>query len=438
MIYGFDPSSVPRFVFSIPIIGDLWWFWIFWVLLFSSLYLWLSYIQEFYKRSIPYIMLELRIPREVRKSPRAMEQVFMSIHGLRNSPNDIAEKWWEGEVTLWFSCELVSFGGDIHFYMRIPKKHRNLIEAALYAQYSDIELAEVTEDYIHRLPATVKELRQNNYELFGNELRLAKEDAYPIRTYVDFEAPDEERQLDPISSMLEVLAKLKPAEICWIQILIRPTDDSWKEANETLVEELKEKMATRRYETEGGGIVMVQRTPGEVEVIEAVERNLQKPGFESLIRYIYTAPKEIYGDTFPRRGVYGAFNQYATEHLNKFAHNTKAWTRTKFWHWPHLFPKKRQRARQERIFQYYRERRMFDETTLGAILRIRPFHWYVGAQKLGKMVLNVEELATIFHPPMFLVLTGPLIKSVESRKIGPPAGLPIYGEEGEEKLPGIK
>jgi len=169
MIYGFDPSSVPRFVFSIPIIGDLWWFWIFWVLLFSSLYLWLSYIQEFYKRSIPYIMLELRIPREVRKSPRAMEQVFMSIHGLRNSPNDIAEKWWEGEVTLWFSCELVSFGGDIHFYMRIPKKHRNLIEAALYAQYSDIELAEVTEDYIHRLPATVKELRQNNYELFGNE-----------------------------------------------------------------------------------------------------------------------------------------------------------------------------------------------------------------------------------------------------------------------------
>src|SRR3989338_3191313 len=393
MIYGFDPSSVPRFVFSIPIIGDLWWFWIFWVLLFSSLYLWLSYIQEFYKRSIPYIMLELRIPREVRKSPRAMEQVFMSIHGLRNSPNDIAEKWWEGEVTLWFSCELVSFGGDIHFYMRIPKKHRNLIEAALYAQYSDIELAEVTEDYIHRLPATVKELWQNNYELFWNELRLAKEDAYPIRTYVDFEAPDEERQLDPISSMLEVLAKLKPAEICWIQILIRPTDDSWKEANEALVEELKEKMTTRRYETEGGGIVMVQRTPGEVEVIEAVERNL---------------------------------------------HNTKAWTRTKFWHWPPLFPKKRQRARQERIFQYYRERRMFDETTLGAILRIRPFHWYVGAQKLGKMVLNVEELATIFHPPMFLVLTGPLIKSVESRKIGPPAGLPIYGEEGEEKLPGIK
>ena len=207
---------------------------------------------------------------------------------------------------------------------------------------------------------------------------------------------------------------------------------------------------------EPGGIIIIDSTAHNSELIPLAENTgfkfvksyvdsdsqvglvFQKPGFESLIRYIYTAPKEIYGDTFPRRGVYGAFNQYATEHLNKFAHNTKAWTRTKFWHWPHLFPKKRQRARQERIFQYYRERRMFDETTLGAILRIRPFHWYVGAQKLGKMVLNVEELATIFHPPMFLVLTGPLIKRVESRKIGPPAGLPIYGEEGEEKLPGIK
>ena len=44
-------------------------------------------------------------------------------------------------------------------------------------------------------------------------------------------------------------------------------------------------------------------------------------------------------------------------------------------------------------------------------------------------------LATVFHPPGYLALTGPHVKRVESRKGGPPAGLAIFGgEENVEKL----
>ncbi|MBI3420443.1 MAG: hypothetical protein HY006_00075, partial [Candidatus Sungbacteria bacterium] len=117
---------------------DLWWFWLFLFLFVAARSLWLAYIREHYQRSTKWVLLELKIPREVRKAPRAMEQVFMSIHTVRNSPNNIKEKWWDGEVTLWCSCEVVSFGGDIHFYLRVPERNRNIIEASLYSQYQDI------------------------------------------------------------------------------------------------------------------------------------------------------------------------------------------------------------------------------------------------------------------------------------------------------------
>ena len=55
------------------------------------------------------------------------------------------------------------------------------------------------------------------------------------------------------------------------------------------------------------------------------------------------------------------------------------------------------------------------------------------------MVLNTEALATIYHLPTKPVMSSRLIRKVEARKIGPPMGLAIYGEEGESAdLPGMQ
>jgi hypothetical protein len=45
--------------------------------------------------------------------------------------------------------------------------------------------------------------------------------------------------------------------------------------------------------------------------------------------------------------------------------------------------------------------------------------------------MNIECLASIFHPPTAGVLTAPHVHRVESKKAGPPAGLAIFGEEGD-------
>lgn len=420
----------------LTLIFQLWWLWLFLILFFITRSLWLVYAQEMYKKSNIWMLLELQIPRETERSPRAMEQVFMAIHSVKNSPATAKEKWWDGETPLWFSCEAASFGGEIHFYLWIPSKHRNMIEAALYAHYPDIEIREAPDDYVSRFPPTFRELSERGYTLFGNELVLSKEDAYPIRTYHDFEEKQEEFQLDPIASLLEILTKLKPQEHLWVQFLIRPkVDDSWKKEGEGIIKELKEKVGKRQVMTAFGEMVMIDRTPGETEIMKAVEKNVEKPGFDAVIRYLYIAPQEIYDGNFGQRAVPGALNQYASEALNKFSHNVFAWTRASLWFWPFLFPNRRAFARKERMYAKYRTRKMYGEKLAPVLVDMKFFDWGTRAWKKSKMVLNVEELATIFHLPMKAVLTGPLIKRIEARKAGPPAGLPIYEDE-DEKLPG--
>ena len=147
---------------------SFWWLWLFLVFSFLAKELWLAYVQEYYKRAMRWTMLEVRVPRELRRSPRAMEQIFSSIHGLRNTPSNPKEEWWDGEVTMWFSCEVVSFGGELHFYLKVPEKHRNLIEAAFYAQYPDVDISEVSEDYIRRLPQSYPKLQKHIYYFFSS------------------------------------------------------------------------------------------------------------------------------------------------------------------------------------------------------------------------------------------------------------------------------
>ena len=153
-----------------------------------------------------------------------------------------------------------------------------------------------------------------------------------------------------------------------------------------------------------------------------------------MIRYLWFARKEDYSASFGQRSIYSALNQYATETFNKFKHNVWVWTRVSWFYPPFFFPQKRLLGRRERILKRYRDRKIYDDTPLGKVLDIQWLNWGGGG---ANIILNTEELATIFHLPTQLVLTAPLVKRVEAKKGGPPAGLAIYGGE-EEVLPGVK
>ncbi len=448
----------PVFPFILNFLALSWWLWAFIVLLPITVSAWLFWRREIFKKDYTnsQVLLELRIPREIKKNPRAMEQVLTAIYGMRNTAYDLSEIWWEGEVTRWYALEMASFGGEVHFYVRTFKNQRALTEAAFLSYYPDIEIEEV-EDYTQKFPANIKEMYAQGYNLWGTEMELDKEDAYPIKTYLDFESPaPEEKEYDTMSTFIEVLGKVRKEEIAAIQILIAPAKDNWGDKWDGLIEKLRMRQEEEKsspkpttatafpggplphfevmpadMKNDGGGMFFrsFMRTPRETEVLEAVENNLSKPGFETMIRFIYLSPKTLYGDTYPRRGMAGAFKQFTALDLNSIVWNSLTMTRTKLFQWPYVFPKWRNEYRKERVLYNYRKREFpIDLTMVGRFLTSYFFSWNFPTHTF---MTSTECIATLFHPPTYLVLTAPHMRRVESRKAGPPAGTAVFAEEEE-------
>lgn len=402
-----------------------WWFWVFFILfgLFDELFLY--WRQQRYKAKEAsadnYAVLEIRIPREMDKSPKAMAQVLGSLHMLGNAPGNWHEKYLDGQVPLWMSLEIVKMGGELHFYIRALKKNRHLVEVAFFSNYPDVEIVDV-KDYVRDLPATTAELYAREMDLWGTEMKLGAEDAYPIKTYQEFESG--EQQSDPIAVFLEVLGKLSEEEVACVQIIISPSHKDWAKEGEKVLDKLRE----MKMVDAGAAKVPLPPTPGRTEIITAVEKKLTKSAFNTLIRICYMSPATLMktGSAFARGGIVGAFNQYASPKLNSFKANSETATRVDKWNWPHVNVDTRLEYRKQRMLYNLRMRANPPETFTARLLSSFFYDWNLDSKFF---VLSIDELATIFHPPSSTVLTAPHMRRVESKKAGPPSGLPIFGEE---------
>lgn len=399
----------------------VWWVVIPLALFFIFLDLWLFYIRTRYVKAISWTLLEVKIPKNVLTTPKAMEQIFAASHGIYSYGIKFLEKWWDGKVEDWMSFELVGYAGGVYFYVRLPSKYRNLLEAAIYAQYPNAEIHEPQNDYLDLLPAS---LPNQVYDLFGYDLILAREDAYPVRTYPYFEAMVEEQRLDPVAAVTEVMSKLKEGEVILIQILIRPVGDAWKKKAEELVAKLIGKKAPKQLgllswiavflrnltfaaftyplwpdeavKSEGPPNMLSSLTESQKDVVKSVEEKIAKIGFETNIRFVYVDRR----DSFTRANVSavtGAFRQFNTQNLNSFRPDMATFPRVS-----QPFKGRRELARKTMLFFNYRTLTMNKKVS----------------------ILNIEELATIYHPPIVTV-AAPMLRRLESRKGGPPPTLPI-------------
>lgn len=377
---------------------------------------WLKWRRDIFMKSVSWTTLDVRIPETVEKTPKAMEQVFSGLHAIHDPPK-FHEKWFGGKMQLWISFDIVGLEGGVAFFVRFPSQFRNLVEAQIYAQYPQAEITEV-EDYPQFLP---EHLPDKEYELWGTELQLLKEDAYPIRTYPAFEETQEERRIDPIASISEALSKLQMGEQVWVQVLIRPVDEKWKEEGEKVVAKLigkrepeKEPSVIRQFtenllkapyqvpewgkkkeEKEKPASLVQFLSPGERAVVEAIEINIAKLGFEAGIRFVYVAKRDLFNKVRVAE-IIGAFRLFNTQNLNGFKPNKKVSTSAKF-------PGKGRR-------EFLRKIRMWDRARKHKFAK-EPF------------VFNTEELATVYHYPSFIV-QAPVVPRVEAERGAPPITLP--------------
>ena len=433
---------------------SLWWIYLPLILLLLVKDLWLKNVRQKFIQKMNWVLLEVKPPAEIKKTPRAMEQFFAGLHGCQRTPN-WKERSLGGEVQEWFSLEIVSQSGEIHFLIRTHSMYRNLVEAQIYAQYPEAEINQV-DDYVQSVPADIP---NQDYDLWGTELILDKEDAYPIRTYPDFEKNIllEEQRIDPIASLLEVMSKLNQGEQIWIQTLIRPVMDEWKKAGE----ELRDKLIKRVTEKKQGELTkefiawkdafrgeafrlaagesleekkdeedkrwktfLNPPTQREKDVVTAIEDNISKIGFEVIIRFLYLAQRDVFAKPNVA-AVIGCYKQFNTQNLNGFKPNKKITSKINY---KIQLKGPREIYRKRKILAAYKKRDFVQQSKVIKYLRplfferLPIFNWF--SIRSQPFVFNIEELATVYHYPGMMV-KAPLIPKVESKKGEPPTGLPL-------------
>lgn len=382
----------------------LWWYPLLAVYLLWKVYF--VYIQTNWLKNLSWYLLEIKIPKEISKSPKAMEVILTQLHQTSEGP--LSDRYVKGRTRPWFSLEMASFGGDIHFYIRTEAKFRNLVESIVYSQYPGVEVSEA-EDYVYRVPFNMP---GSDWDIWGIEFALTKPDAYPIKTYIDYgldKDPKEEFKIDPLTSVLELLGSIGPKEQIWVQIPIMAARDrypkpgywfkkqSWKDIGRAEIKKLTE---SEKKDDLFGKIWRL--TPGERAVIEAVEKSLSKYGFDAGYRMLYLAPKDYYvGTNVPR--LISSVKQYGSEDLNGF----KPGVTTSFDYPWEDFMNIRLNKLKRRIFRDYCQRNYF---------------YFPARSKI--LIFNTEELATLYHFPG-LVASTPTLDRIASKRGEPPANLPI-------------
>jgi hypothetical protein len=402
-------------------------FW--WIILPITLYsifkvIWVDFTLIFsansWRSAHNWILLEIIPPREIERGPKMMENIFTGISAVIVTYNNF-DKFLKGAFEQdRFSFELVGEEGKMHFYIRAHKKHRNMVEAQVYAQYPDAEILEVP-DYTQSFP---KVIPNKDWDLWGTDFEFVAKDPIPIKTYDKFEESVTGEMIDPMSALAEVIGTLGPNQYIWLQYTLEPIPEPENKKEEYLkvIKKLKgEKMAEPMGH--GGHFVDVVKnvfggilgpvefakekkeelaplefrlSPVEKEILKATEENLGKNLFKTKMRYIYLARKENWNAGF-KGSVVGALKQFNDVNFNSFKPEDISKTYGKI-----FFTEQRAAFRKRKIFGRYKNRNMDGV----------------------RMVFSTKELATVFHFPDMGV-KSPSITRTAGKLGSAPANLPV-------------
>ena len=318
------------------------------------------------------VLLLIEVPRTNDKKELAAEQMFAALHGILRPSK---KGFFRGDSPQdYISFEIAAIAQRIHFYIWMPADQRHFVEGQIYAQYSTAQISPLSEDYAH--------LRSPSQTVYMTELGLNTYDSIPIKTFSNFE-------VDPLSGITAALARLDPDEEIWIQVLARPVADDWHEIGSKHIKKIES----------GGGLLHLgslvsapfsaPSEPNDAKTniserdqsrIAAIKQKNTKLGYQAKIRIVYIGPSEM-SARLRIQALVGAFKQFNTTDLNGF------------------------RQQSDQIGNKYLidyQSRKFDD---------------------AGFVLNIEELASIFHLPHTSVDT-PNIGWALSKTAEPPASLP--------------
>ncbi|MBI2592275.1 type IV secretion system DNA-binding domain-containing protein [Candidatus Saccharibacteria bacterium] len=341
-----------------------------------------------------HCLLMLEVPRENDKKELAAEQMLASLHGILRSKRELR---LSGTLQEHISLEIAARGQRIRFYIWTPKHLQAFVEGQIYAQYPTVQISEPADDYAEReLSAEV---------IHTTELTLIDNETIPIKTFPSFE-------VDPLAAITATLAKLdKESEEMWIQIMARPIADDWHRRGTKMVARIRggrgllAGSGTSTLNYAGQAFAALVRPPSgsglegssEPELSErdkaritAIEQKTQKLGYQVKIRLLY-AGNDQRTARLRMQALVGAFKQFNTTNLNGFKVKTESF-------------------KLDKKLEY--QTRFFID------------HGFI---------LNIEELASLFHLPHTTVET-PNIVWATVKTAEPPANIPVIEEGHEDEI----
>lgn len=326
------------------------------------------------------VLMRLMVPKNNDRTPAAAELLFAALHGVFN---------YSSKVQPEMSFEIVSINKFIQFYFSVPRELREFVEGQFYAQYPTVEISQV-DDYTQKV-------FEEKY-VVGYDVQTTKEDVYPIKTFQNFD-------VDPLSGITSVLSQLGSNEEVWIQVCISPVADTWqkkaisyvkaihsgRDPNEPFWKTILKGMGTVAQSTAQATMQSPTSAPKQIEIsgpaslaMSGIEAKATKLGFKTKMRVV-----SLSGDYTRSRqnahSIAGALKQYNTTNMNGFIQGNL--------------------VEGAPIVDLYRRR------TVGN----------------GGYILNIEEIASIFHLPGVSVET-PAMDWAGSKKGEPPQNLPVIDD----------
>ena len=383
--------------------------------------IWIWYVHSNYIFKRETMLLEVKMPREITRSPRAMENALSKLW-TDSGETTFLNTTWQGQVRPYFAFEIASFGGEIHFYIWCWRNWRPSVEAMMYAYYPEVEMVEV-EDYASKF-----KFDPDTQDCFPTDWRYEpRNDAYPIKTYVDFELdkdPKEEFKIDPLAEVLERMSILKPSEQMWIQIIITQCRDvrhkkgvHWWQTESRFEGMIKETIDVLRRETVGKAVDLPPDVPNPerwksfarvpmyryTELIKSMDRNMGKHPFNVGMRGVYIADSKDFGAP-GYTGIRWIWRPVGNpQYQNQL--RPRRWANPFDYPWQD-FNNIRWNLMIRRYFDCYRRRSHFYSPWI-----------------LPHNMMSTEVLATVWHPPSSAV-GAPGLARIPAKKAEPPSNLP--------------
>jgi hypothetical protein len=320
----------------------------------------------------------------------AMEQLFTTLTNIREKKSWF-HRFLYDEPGITFEIARPVDGEEILFFMAIPKKFRETVEKQVTSYFPNA-LIEKVSDYTIFSPDSFTA---------AAVLALKKTPALPLRTY-------ETMEMDPLNEISNALSKLKEKEEgVAIQIILRPAPAQWRKGarqiahrmqqgkrlkdayHPSLMKEMGKEMAEHFFKTndkqkEAFEKPAIQLTPEEQELVKSIDKKATKSAFLANVRILAAAATQDRAEEILSH-LENAFVQFENPDINNFV---------------------------------IKNRSKDKNTAFNFIFR--------NFSPEDAIVLNVEELAGIFHFPISTTET-PMIKWLKAGAAPPPINIPKEG-----------